>query len=255
MPSPLGSRVSSSRKHCCRIYADVADPPKHFHVYVVELAGVDGAPTLPPSVYVGQTAHSPQERFQNHLNGIRASRKVRGRGMWLRWRLFDRWNPLPTRDDALAAEKALAEQLHASGDYSVFGVSQLGQAVVDAVAERDGPPFLLDRPAQDVRPSVSLSKHRRRSIPPTEDRPYIVTYSTKHDELLQLPGFPEWQAHLSDQGHKKGFIIGVTRLIGRLPVNHKHRTRDGVLRAEARQIAAELIPRVSADFIRTYGTR
>ena len=99
-----------------------------------------------------------------------------------------------------------------------------------------------------------MSAERRRSASSGKDFPYIVTHSTKHDELLMLPDFADWQAHLSDQGHKKGFVIRVKRIVGHMPVNHEHRTRPGVLRAEARVIAADLIRRAADDFHRTYGT-
>jgi hypothetical protein len=90
-------------------------------VYVIELAGDDGRRMNPPAVYVGQTSLSPQERFANHKRGHRASRHVRQRGLWLRWRLFDALNPLPDREAAEAAEVELAERLRASGEYRVYG--------------------------------------------------------------------------------------------------------------------------------------
>ncbi len=99
-----------------------------------------------------------------------------------------------------------------------------------------------------------MSAERRRSASSGKDFPYIVTQSTKHDELLMLPDFADWQAHLSDQGHKKGFVIRVKRIVGHMPVNHEQRTKAGVLRAEARSIAADLIRRAAHDFQRTYGT-
>jgi hypothetical protein len=111
----------SVRKHCCRTYADLDELPAHYHVYVIELAGADGRRTSPPTVYVGQTSLTPQKRFENHLRGVRASRRVRRRGMWLRWQLFDLWNPLETRQAALDAESQLANRLRASGRYCVYG--------------------------------------------------------------------------------------------------------------------------------------
>jgi hypothetical protein len=67
-----------ARKFCCRKYAGVADPPRHWHVYVIELGGSDGKRTDPRTVYVGQTALTPQARFDNHRRGVRAARRVRG---------------------------------------------------------------------------------------------------------------------------------------------------------------------------------
>jgi hypothetical protein len=58
-------------------------------VYVIELGDAEGAPTNPPTIYVGQSTLSPQARFRNHRAGIRAARRVRRHGLWRRWRLFD----------------------------------------------------------------------------------------------------------------------------------------------------------------------
>jgi hypothetical protein len=90
-------------------------------VYVIELAGSDGERTWPRTVYVGQTALTPQVRFENHRRGVRAARRVRSRGLWLRWHLFDACNPLETRGAALEAEAKLAGRLRASGRYRVYG--------------------------------------------------------------------------------------------------------------------------------------
>ena len=127
---------------------------------------------------------------------------------------------------------------HIDGDREILPI----QSQSDRPELEDGPP-----------PAVAI-KPRRRSTTSHKDLPYIVTCSTKHDELLHLPEFADWQAHLSDQGHKKGFVIRVKRIVGHVPVNHELRTGAGVLRAEAREIAADLIPRVAADFRRTHGT-
>jgi hypothetical protein len=62
----------------------------------------------------------PQVRFQQHQEGYRASRHVRGRALWLRWRMFQDLNPLPSRDAALRAEARLAGKLRDRG-YEVFG--------------------------------------------------------------------------------------------------------------------------------------
>jgi hypothetical protein len=86
-----------------------------YHVYVIELAGPDGTPTSPPSVYVGQTVHSPEVRFAQHRSGFKAARAVKRSGLWLRWRLFGHWNPLNTRAAAEDAERCLAEHLRDRG--------------------------------------------------------------------------------------------------------------------------------------------
>jgi hypothetical protein len=105
---------------CCRAYDARVDSPAHFHVYVVELAGKDGAPTTPPTLYVGQTVHAPDHRFAQHRAGIRAARAVRRGGLWLRRRLYAHWNPLTSRADSEHAERRLAAHLRAIG-YVVKG--------------------------------------------------------------------------------------------------------------------------------------
>lgn len=93
-----------------------------YYVYVVELDDAVGPRVNPqyPSVYVGQSAVPPEQRFAQHKTGIRASRYVRKHGKWLRKRLYQRFNPLPTREAALAAEQHLAQALRNRG-YTVFG--------------------------------------------------------------------------------------------------------------------------------------
>ncbi len=105
----------------------------HHHVYVVllderarawsregrkEKAGTK-AGELKPCVYVGMTGLSPEERFQNHLNGVKAARVVERFGVRLLPELFDHLNPMPY-EAALAMEADLADDLGAEG-YCVFG--------------------------------------------------------------------------------------------------------------------------------------
>jgi hypothetical protein len=116
-----GPTLLPLRKYCCRKYADAADPPPHFHLYVIEFAGSDDKRTSPRAVYVGQISLTRQARFENHRRGVRAARRVRRRGLWLRWRLFDAWNPVETRPAALEAEAELAARLRASGRYRIYG--------------------------------------------------------------------------------------------------------------------------------------
>lgn len=91
------------------------DAPTNYHVYVIELAGPGGTATNPASVYVGQSIRSPAVRFAQHLDGFKAARAVKRHGLWLRWRLFEHWNPLLTRADALDAEQRLAAHLRSKG--------------------------------------------------------------------------------------------------------------------------------------------
>jgi len=70
-------------------------------------------------VYVGQTARSAQERFEQHTRGERASRWVKVYGVHLRPRLaFPRTEM--TRDEALVAERELGQRLRKKG-FCVYG--------------------------------------------------------------------------------------------------------------------------------------
>ncbi len=74
-----------------------------------------------PCVYVGSTAKTPQERYCEHLAGIRAGRRyvhdypgLEGLMPWL----YAHLNPVPA-DKAVAEERALAERLRVKG-YGVW---------------------------------------------------------------------------------------------------------------------------------------
>jgi hypothetical protein len=97
-------------------------PRREYYVYVIELDDAVGprANLRYPSVYVGQSVVSTDERFAQHKAGYKASRHVKKHGKWLRKWLFERMNPLPTREAALAAELELARRLRQRG-YTVFG--------------------------------------------------------------------------------------------------------------------------------------
>lgn len=93
-----------------------------YSVYVIELDDAIGPRKNPdyPHVYVGQTWLSPDERFAQHKAGIRASRHVRKHGKWLRRRLYEKYNPIATQDQAKAKEAWLASLLREKG-YTVKG--------------------------------------------------------------------------------------------------------------------------------------
>ena len=113
-----------------------------FYVYAVELAPSSSrglrapgapsrglrAPGAPsrfraqvPSVYVGSSALRPEDRFQRHKDGdVSSSRHVRRRGIRLLPDLYARMNPLPSRDAAHRAERALRRELTRRG-YRVYG--------------------------------------------------------------------------------------------------------------------------------------
>jgi hypothetical protein len=53
-----------------------------------------------PCLYVGQTARTPEERFAQHLAGVRSSRIVKEYGVRLRPRLYANVGPFETRAEA-----------------------------------------------------------------------------------------------------------------------------------------------------------
>ena len=89
----------------------------HHHVYVVYLRNPkrDGR----AGYYVGMTGLTPDERFANHKNGIKAAGVVRRCGERLVPKLYAHLNPM-TYAEALKMEQQLAEELRAAG-YVVFG--------------------------------------------------------------------------------------------------------------------------------------
>ncbi len=72
-----------------------------------------------PCVYVGMTGLPPDERFQNHKNGIKAARMVRRYGIRLMPELYECFNPMPF-EAAAEMERELAEDLRRQG-YLVTG--------------------------------------------------------------------------------------------------------------------------------------
>jgi len=100
-----------------------------YHCYVVELkkaacsdrrAPCRGACGDKVPVYVGQSAHEPRVRLEQHRSEVRASRWVRLYGLHLRPRLAGRIGELLTKEAALAAERALGEKLRKRG-FCVYG--------------------------------------------------------------------------------------------------------------------------------------
>lgn len=107
-----------------------APPPKNCSVYVIGLrpavAELSKVQHLNPRrdprkkcVYVGQTSKTPEERFQEHLNGIRASRYVRDYGVRLLPNLCEELHPM-TELESLRRERNLVSKLRREG-YTVLG--------------------------------------------------------------------------------------------------------------------------------------
>ena len=71
-----------------------------------------------PCVYVGQTWHDPEVRFQQHKDGDNASPIVRKYGMCLLRKKYEHLNPVPA-SEALEREEELAIDLQEKG-YAVW---------------------------------------------------------------------------------------------------------------------------------------
>jgi hypothetical protein len=89
----------------------------HHHVYVVYLRNPRGDGRA--GYYVGMTGLTPEQRFENHKNGIKAAGVVRRCGERLVPRLYAHLNPMPYKR-AVEMEAILAESLRKRG-YVVFG--------------------------------------------------------------------------------------------------------------------------------------
>ena len=97
-----------------------------YNVYVIEL-NQEAVPAkrrherpLPRCVYVGQTAHPLEHRFDQHVNGHwTASRAARQWGVRLLPDLYPAENPVYSRWEAEALEKHVAQELEKIG-YVVY---------------------------------------------------------------------------------------------------------------------------------------
>ena len=96
-----------------------APAPGHHAVYVVYLKNPSGDGRA--GYYVGMTGLSPEERFENHKNGVKAASVVRKHGVRLVPRLYEHLNPMPY-EHAVQMEKDLADDLRVQG-YAVAGGS------------------------------------------------------------------------------------------------------------------------------------
>jgi len=89
----------------------------HHSVYVVYLRNPRGDGKA--GYYVGMTGLSPERRFQNHKQGVKAARIVTRCGERLVPRLYVHLNPMPFAK-AVEMEVALADSLRKRG-YTVYG--------------------------------------------------------------------------------------------------------------------------------------
>ena len=72
-----------------------------------------------PCVYVGQTCHLPEYRFEQHLNGYKSNKYVKKYGYQLIPDLYEEYNPITTRKKAEMFEEELALKLREEG-YTVW---------------------------------------------------------------------------------------------------------------------------------------
>jgi hypothetical protein len=89
----------------------------HHCVYVVYLRDPKGDGKA--GYYVGMTGLTPDQRFDNHKQGIKSARIVKRCGERLVPRLYAHLNPMPYKK-ALEMEAILAESLRKRG-FTVYG--------------------------------------------------------------------------------------------------------------------------------------
>ena len=75
-----------------------------------------------PCVYVGSTCLTPEERFQQHLDGYKSNRYAHEYGIPLRPRLYQNLQGFKTRKLAEKAEAERAESLRKRGYAVWYGV-------------------------------------------------------------------------------------------------------------------------------------
>ena len=97
--------------------------PRTYSVYVIELSrACVRTPCALAPVYVGQTAHTPEERFAQHKAGGRLSAAKPHRfGVRLRHDLMKGIGPFASRAEAERAEQAVAEALERRGHRVFWG--------------------------------------------------------------------------------------------------------------------------------------
>lgn len=68
-----------------------------------------------PWLYVGSSSRSPEQRFEQHLNGYKSARLVKKHPLRLRPDLYDDLKPIKSSKEAVRAEKARARELARCG--------------------------------------------------------------------------------------------------------------------------------------------
>ena len=114
---------------CSPAHTSTAQSARRFSVYVVELDSkvfafhkfreANPGCTRPKAcLYVGMTAHTPDERFDQHKAGYKSGKYVKRYGLRLVPELYHHHNPL-YYEDACRMEAQLAEALRNRG-YAVW---------------------------------------------------------------------------------------------------------------------------------------
>ena len=104
--------------------------PRSYNVYVIELDPEvlrkkkfrERNPDYKkgkPCVYVGMTSRTPKERYEQHKSGYKASKYPKIFGLYLRKKLYEKYNPLKTQKEAENMEENLARKLQKKG-YAVW---------------------------------------------------------------------------------------------------------------------------------------
>ncbi len=72
-----------------------------------------------PCFYIGQSCHSPEIRFWQHKKGYKSNHFVKEFGLGLCPRLYENFNPIRTRKEAVTIEAKLTDHLRING-YGVW---------------------------------------------------------------------------------------------------------------------------------------
>ena len=94
-----------------------------YSIYIIELSrACTRKPCALAPLYVGQTAHAPEYRFEQHKAGGKLSAgKPHRYGKRLRYDLMKGIGPFASRKEAEQAEKAVAEALERRGHRVFWG--------------------------------------------------------------------------------------------------------------------------------------
>tara|TARA_Y100001936_G_scaffold118815_1_gene116277 strand:+ start:114 stop:434 length:321 start_codon:yes stop_codon:yes gene_type:complete len=65
--------------------------------------------------YIGQSTRTPELRLEQHKEGYKSNKYAKYYGEKLRPDIYDRYNPIPTREDALSIEEYLGKKLKMKG--------------------------------------------------------------------------------------------------------------------------------------------